>query len=99
MSNRYTKKPITIQAVQFTEQVAQAYCFDGEDLPDGMAFKGSNLHPPTRVILSLTVGIETLEGFMTVSIDDWVIKGVQGEYYPCKPDIFEVTYDKEKEQT
>lgn len=37
--------------------------------------------------------IETLEGRMTVSENDWVIKGVQGEFYPCKPDIFEATYE------
>jgi len=38
-------------------------------------------------------GIETLEGNMTVSEGDWIIKGVAGEFYPCKPDIFEKTYD------
>ena len=37
--------------------------------------------------------IETLEGDMTVSPGDWIIKGVQGEFYPCKPDIFEATYE------
>lgn len=39
------------------------------------------------------VWIETLEGAMKVSEYDWVIKGVNGEYYPCKPDIFEKTYE------
>ena len=38
--------------------------------------------------------IETLEGDMKCSIGDWIIKGVNGEFYPCKPDIFEKTYDK-----
>jgi hypothetical protein len=37
--------------------------------------------------------INTLEGTMTVSPRDWVIRGVQGEFYPCKPDIFEQTYE------
>jgi hypothetical protein len=37
--------------------------------------------------------IETLEGRMTVSPGDWIIKGVKGEFYPCKPDIFNATYD------
>ena len=37
--------------------------------------------------------IDTLEGVSTVSIGDWVIKGVKGEFYPCKPDIFEATYE------
>ena len=39
------------------------------------------------------VGISTLEGVMTATIGDWIIKGVQGEFYPCKPDIFEKTYE------
>lgn len=38
--------------------------------------------------------IPTLEGDMRVSLNDWVIKGVKGEFYPCKPDIFEATYEK-----
>lgn len=39
-------------------------------------------------------GIPTLEGIMQASIGDYIIKGVQGEYYPCKPDIFKITYDE-----
>lgn len=38
--------------------------------------------------------IDTLEGEMTVSVDDWIIRGVKGEFYPCKPDVFEATYDR-----
>lgn len=37
--------------------------------------------------------IQTLEGDMTASLGDWIIRGVKGEYYPCKPDIFEATYE------
>jgi hypothetical protein len=37
--------------------------------------------------------IETLEGILTASPGDWVIKGVNGEFYPCKPDVFEKTYE------
>ena len=40
--------------------------------------------------------ISTLEGDMEVSPGDWIIKGVVGEFYPCKPDIFEKTYEKVK---
>ena len=40
------------------------------------------------------ININTLEGIMLVSKGDWVIKGVKGEYYPCKPDIFEATYEQ-----
>ena len=41
--------------------------------------------------------IHTLEGDMLVGDGDWIIKGVQGEFYPCKPDIFEKTYEKVEE--
>ena len=37
--------------------------------------------------------IKTLEGRMCANLDDWIIQGVKGEFYPCKPDIFEATYD------
>ncbi len=43
-----------------------------------------------------TITINTLEGKMTASEGDWIIKGVNGEFYPCKPDIFEKTYEKAK---
>jgi len=38
--------------------------------------------------------IFTLEGSLTASVGDWIIKGVKGEFYPCKPDIFEATYEE-----
>ncbi|MCV7210203.1 hypothetical protein H7J75_16200 [Mycolicibacterium canariasense] len=41
-----------------------------------------------------SIAIRTLEGTMTASVNDWVIRGVQGEFYPCKPDIFAATYDE-----
>ena len=40
------------------------------------------------------MAVDTLEGKMRVSVGDWVIRGVKGEYYPCKPDIFEATYEE-----
>ena len=51
-------------------------------------------------VLESSVGasiIETLEGDMTANVGDFIIKGVQGEFYPCKPDIFEQTYDESPE--
>jgi hypothetical protein len=41
-----------------------------------------------------TIAIQTLEGVITASARDWVIKGVAGEFYPCKPEIFAATYEK-----
>lgn len=43
--------------------------------------------------------VDTLEGHMRVTPGDWIITGVQGEHYPCKPDIFEMTYEPEGENT
>ena len=40
-----------------------------------------------------SIGIKTLEGTMIASVNDFIIKGVNGEFYPCKPDIFEKTYE------
>lgn len=84
---KYRKKPVVIEAERFNkakweEEISQA--------------KLSESYP--MVLLSVIAGfhpvIETLEGDMKVSDGDYIIKGVQGEYYPCKPDIFEATYEK-----
>jgi hypothetical protein len=79
---RFRKKPVVIEAVQIT-----AEWFDGEHPND--------LHPLGLVIDPVTrrVEIGTLEGTMYGSEGDWIITGVKGERYPCKPDIFEATYE------
>ncbi len=81
MSNRYRKKPVVIEAVQNTggsENLIALYRFCGDIGGDG---------PEGEVY------IDTLEGTMRGDVGDWIIKGVQGEFYPCKPDIFEATYE------
>ena len=95
---RFTKKPVTIEAVQFTKALRDAILFDGEACPDGVKRGATILHPPTRKVWRAEFFIQTLEGKMTVSVGDWVIKGVKDEYYPCKPDIFEATYAPAAEQ-
>lgn len=77
----YRKKPVTIQAVQVTDA-----WFEG---PHPNHIPGIIIDPTTK-----TCGIATLEGVMTARVGDWIIKGVKGEYYPCKPDIFSATYEK-----
>lgn len=83
---RYRKKPVVVEAVKF----------DGTNYREVLEF----IYPDmTETGLSgaekmkLPIVIETLEGDMNVSIGDYVIRGVQGEFYPCKPDIFEATYE------
>ena len=56
----------------------------------------ANCHPGLREIHSATFGVKTLEGFMRADYGDWIITGVKGERYPCKPDIFAATYEPVK---
>lgn len=74
----YKKKPVTIEAKQVLS----------ENLEELIDFVGSDL-----VISNGKIIIKTLEGLMYADPGDWIIKGVQGEFYPCKPDIFEMTYE------
>lgn len=88
---RYRKKPVEIDAVQFKGSSTQASAIDrwiaGEEYVEpGVA---------TRDIT--TVEIVTLEGTMTASMGDWIIRGLKGEFYPCKPDIFAASYDQVNE--
>ena len=76
---RYVKKPIVIEAVQY----------NGNNVQEILNFCGG-----TAVVGMLSeITIKTLEGPLRVSDGDFIIKGVEGEFYPCKPDIFEKTYD------
>lgn len=79
---RVRKKPIEVEAVQWT----------GINKTEIDGFMGKEA---TWVDLSqgYLLNIETLEGTMAAFIGDWIIKGVKGEFYPCKPDIFDQTYE------
>ena len=82
----FRKRPVVIEAVQFTgrnHREVLGFCYPDMS-EDGLA--GAE-------IMRLPIVIETLEGHMTASVGDWIIKGVKGEFYPCKPDIFEATYE------
>ena len=89
-SIKYKKKPVVIEALQFKSDMSVK---DLNDLIDFIGMK--NIVDIGRDNLYLT--IRTLEGNMTASPGDYIIKGIQGEFYPCKPDIFEKTYDKVEE--
>jgi len=91
--SKFRKKPVVIEAVQWT----------GDNLKEVIAFTG--LHPSAKkwsweeyeqVVKTEGLKIFTLEGKMNADVNDWIIKGVQGEFYPCKPDIFEKTYEDAK---
>lgn len=83
MSNKYRKKPVVIDAYRLPMSDGASRVFDGEPI----IFKRVNGAIVEAVI-------STLEGTMIASEGDWIIRGVKGELYPCKPDIFEATYEK-----
>lgn len=76
---KFRKKPVVIEAVQWT----------GENLFELIEWglTGSYMGVPKELIIS------TLEGPHLARVGDWIIRGVNGEFYPCKPDIFEKTYE------
>lgn len=80
---KYRKKPVTIEAELFTE----------ENKNRAFNFITCNCAPSRNENGDAEIKIQTLEGVMTASLGDWIIKGVNGEFYPCKPDIFQKTYD------
>jgi len=88
---KYRKKPIVIEAVQWFP-----WPQDGHEYHDAVVFGWSDaqIDPPEEGERGIGYGyISTLEGRMRVSPGDWIITGVNGERYPCKPDIFNATYE------
>ena len=84
---RFRKKPVVIEAVRWKGDNKQEISdFVGDAVRFGMAGEGAQ-------VTDQWLTIRTLEGDMTANIGDYVIKGVKGEFYPCKPDIFEQTYE------
>ena len=82
---KYRKKPVVIEATQWEGPWCEI---------EGVVSRHISGNPDTIHGEVVEYGIETLEGFMKVSKGDWIITGVKGERYPCKPDIFEATYEK-----
>jgi hypothetical protein len=100
----YTKKPVTIQALQWNganiKEMAKfmqtqedgnwVQDLDLESMPHHQILQGTHWIFDDSVLM-----IKTLEGLMMASKGDFIIRGIKGEYYPCKPDIFELTYNQE----
>ena len=81
---KYRKKPVVIDAWQLTKENIEA------GIPDWIDTEQVRLFGETNAFAE----IHTFEGTMQASYGDYIIKGVQGEFYPCKPDIFEATYEE-----
>ena len=75
---QYRKKPVVIEAVQWDGNLETLSIFPKEDI-ENVKLRDGDLY------------IQTLEGEMKANVGDYIIRGVKGEYYPCKPDIFEAT--------
>lgn len=81
MIKQYQKKPVTVFAVKW----------DGTNLQEVLSFTNNK-----AMMKNDTLIIPTLEGTMAAEVGSYVIKGVKGEYYPCREDIFEDTYEEVK---
>ncbi len=86
---KYRKKPVVIEAMRFEQKTFN---------PELLDFIGERANFPECKIAGIDPAegkfkIRTLEGVMVAEVGDYIIKGVKGEFYPCKPDIFEMTYE------
>lgn len=78
---KFRKKPVVIEAIQWT----------GENLDN---IRDLSVYDAVVRMINGDLVIITLEGEMRASLGDWIVRGVQGELYPCKPDIFAATYEE-----
>jgi hypothetical protein len=76
---KFRKRPVVVEAVQFDGSLE--------------SLESMSIQAVSQELTSDTCQIETLEGVMTASKGDWIIRGVKGEFYPCKPDVFAATYE------
>jgi len=83
---KFRKKPILVQAIQF-ENTAECLCAISKFMNREMRVDYQRGEAPV-------IEINTLEGTMYAKAGDFIIKGVKGEFYPCKPDVFEATYER-----
>ena len=80
---KFVKKPVVIEAIQY----------DGTNITEIESFVGEKLSIIIFSVEDTQLVIPTLEGYMKISKGDYVIKGIKGEFYPCKPDVFKSTYN------
>lgn len=91
---RFTKKPVTIEAIQWTGKNLREVITFTDGPPDtrshhaGMAWEAY-----ADLVARDGLKIYTLEGKMLANVGDWIIRGVKGEMYPCKDEIFRMTYE------
>lgn len=101
--SKFRKKPVVIEAMQWDGSRAsiEAICRWANDVPISDAQEVVDEEPWIDYTFAApddvsNVLCHTLEGPLNVSVGDWIIRGVQGEFYPCKPDIFDATYEADE---
>lgn len=90
---KFKKKPVVIDAIQLKNDTVHEICNWINNDPTGRICGWCWDNDDKHLIPERYLIIETLEGNMKASEFDWIIKGVNGEFYPCKPDIFDKTYE------
>ena len=90
MINKYVKKPVVVEAIQYTKENISSVLKWFEQNNSSREIKYN--HDDNNYY------IVTLEGDMKLSVGDYIIKGIKGEFYPCKPDIFKATYEEVKNE-
>lgn len=83
---QFRKKPVVIEAVRWT----------GDNYEEVKAFLGRDFE--CQHTCHQSISVRTLEGSLHGNLGDWFIRGVKGEHYPCKPDIFAATYEPVEDQ-
>jgi hypothetical protein len=85
MFKKYVGKPVVVEAVQWDGSMTQA-----AEIVSAIG----GTHAQYMDEMPDFIHIQTLEGLMRASPQDWIIRGTRGEYYPCKPDVFEKKYEE-----
>ena len=92
---KFRKKPVDVEAMHFTKGQSPGVGYEIAAWCGGRF--NTDVKPSDHTDVRYSISIPTLEGVMTADEGDWIIRGVQGEFYPCKPDIFAATYEPTQE--
>lgn len=87
MIEKYVKRPVIIEAVQWTGK-------NKDEIVSFVSYNNCSFVKSNKAPFGYNLVIFTLEGSYYASIGDYIIKGIKGEFYPCKPNIFEQTYER-----
>ena len=89
----YRKKPVVVEAFQYTEELRDSMVLDSAPVPPGLHFSGANWHQGDRRVWSARYYVYGIHGQEYVSIGDWIVGDGQGEYIRCEADEFASTYE------